>query len=640
MASATFSGPKAGKRGKASDSGDVLLPHDIEAEQALLGSLLIDRDALADVRAEIPNFNARHFYNDTNRMIYTAIGECGTDPVAVAGYLKDHGVKDASFVLHELMQLESVAYAVSAARRVYNMARRRAQIGLAQSILTAGWNGDDAAFEQALEKAERLKEDYIPPKARSLKVRSLIEIMATDYPEVRMLLEKVIQQGVVTLLAGKAKAGKSFLLLAAAFAIAEACQHAFRSLDKDGNILYHGLHCQQSDVLYLALEDTERRLKNRSKKMRGDLPIPEGIDVATEAPRIDEGVIEQLEMYLDEHPNCHLIMIDTLTSVLPPPKNGGSYLEDRLNMEGLRQLAHRRDVAILPIIHCRKADGSDVFDTIQTTMGSQAGAENLVVLQRRRGEDRAILHVTGNDLEEEALALKWNKDTCTWAILGDAEQVAENEQEQLIFDALEALGGEGRLGKIAEILKSEMAFAQVRTMLYRMSEVKPGAVVKNKLVNTGGVFRRNEEFKSENSENSENCENSEKHENHTGNQDSRSSHEDFADFSPFSDFSEFSTFSKVDQNEGTEEEAVPDQAAAFINADDLIDANVVTEVETRIEQELKVDALALWEKHNWRGVMVDGALRGGGSFTAKKCIENAVGSFLRALMIALAALGV
>ena len=505
-----------------------LMPHDIEAEEALLGSLLIDRDALSEVQAEIPNFAAEHFYRDLHKDIYRALLKFGSDEVAISGYLKDRGIPDAIVTVGRLVNLvASSDYVVSAARRVYNKARQRAQIGLAQSILTAGWNGDDSGFIEALEKATHLREDYLPPAARALKYRGLRDIMQTEYPEVRMLVEKLIQQGVVTILAGKAKAGKSFWLLAAAIAIAEACQNAFASKDAEGNIIYAGLRCEQSRVLYMALEDTERRIKNRVKKMRGELlPIPEFIDVATEAPRLDEGVIEQLDLYLDEHPDCKLIIIDTLTSVLPiPGKNGGGYLEDRLNMQGLRDLAHRRDVAILPVLHCRKADGADVFDTIQTTMGTQAGAENLIVLQRRRGEDRAILHATGNDLEGDALAMKWNAATCTWSILGDAEKVAENEQEEVIFGALEALGGSGKLKDIAEILKGEMAFAQVRTLLYRLSATRPNSPVKNKLVNKGGVFSRNDEIIIfENRENIEKHENGEKPEILFENEASQTSH--------------------------------------------------------------------------------------------------------------------
>ncbi len=619
---------------------DRALPSDEAMEAALLGTIIMDAPfALAEIRLTTPNLAARHFYKLLHQKIFAGILELeeagqAIDLLSVESWLRDHSVADALSVVGELSANVPIpAHPATYAQRIYDLARQRAQIQTAYKMFMAAWAGNNEEYNELTEKTARLREDFVPAKQRKLKYRSLRDIVATEYPEQRMLVEKLIQQGVVTILAGKAKAGKSFWLLAAAIAVAEACQSAFQNIDEDGEVLYHGLHCQQSRVLYMALEDTERRIKNRVTKMRGELPIPEYIDVATEAPRIDEGVIEQMEAYLDEHPDCRMIIIDTLTSVLPLPTNGGGYLEDRLNMQGLRDLAHRRDVAILPVLHCRKADGSDVFDTIQTTMGTQAGTENMIVLQRRRGEDRAILHVTGNDIESEALALKWNKENFTWSILGDAETVAETEQEELIFGAIEAVESEGKPAKLAAIsahLKGEMAFSQVRTLLYRMSTVKPNSPVKNKLVNNGGVFSRNTTIKSENVENRENIENIEKPENLFDEAAITMADEAFSDSHHFHTSQHSQHSQKLIESENVSPEGI-------INASLLIDASSMAHVEEVVRQEVAAE----WERREWKPIQINPAAKAGGNAnTARAYLKSITGlAGLAALMTAVLALG-
>jgi RecA-family ATPase len=73
------------------------------------------------------------------------------------------------------------------------------------------------------------------------------------FPTITYTVPRYIAQG-VTLLAGKPKAGKSWLALNIAEAVANG-----------GSVL--GEKVEQGDVLYLALEDNERRLKRRLDQM-------------------------------------------------------------------------------------------------------------------------------------------------------------------------------------------------------------------------------------------------------------------------------------------------------------------------------------------------------------------------------------
>ncbi len=77
------------------------------------------------------------------------------------------------------------------------------------------------------------------------------ELMAQDIPPVRWILPGILPEG-LTILAGKPKMGKSWLALDLSVAVATG-----------GKVL--GLQVEQAGVLYLALEDTKRRLQDRLK---------------------------------------------------------------------------------------------------------------------------------------------------------------------------------------------------------------------------------------------------------------------------------------------------------------------------------------------------------------------------------------
>ena len=73
-------------------------PHNIEAEKALLGSIMIRPDVMHDVMDVI---NAQTFYSNQNRAIWTVIAElhlktAPIDLLSVSARLKEHGTLEDS----------------------------------------------------------------------------------------------------------------------------------------------------------------------------------------------------------------------------------------------------------------------------------------------------------------------------------------------------------------------------------------------------------------------------------------------------------------------------------------------------------------------------------------------------------------
>ena len=101
------------------------------------------------------------------------------------------------------------------------------------------------------------------------------------FDPIRYVVPGFIVEG-LTLFAGKPKIGKSWLLLHAAWAVA------------DGNYTLGGIACEAGDVLYAALEDNKRRLQRRMFKLFGMAPWPKRLTFINEMPRLAEGGLKLL----------------------------------------------------------------------------------------------------------------------------------------------------------------------------------------------------------------------------------------------------------------------------------------------------------------------------------------------------------
>src|SRR5262245_37776196 len=109
------------------------------------------------------------------------------------------------------------------------------------------------------------------------------DLMHKSIPRISFIIPSLIPEG-ITLLIGRPKIGKSWLLLNAALAVAEG-----------GTVL--GNKVEKATALYLALEDNERRLKSRLNSMLAGRPGPEGLELATSWPRLDQGGCEELDRW-------------------------------------------------------------------------------------------------------------------------------------------------------------------------------------------------------------------------------------------------------------------------------------------------------------------------------------------------------
>jgi AAA domain len=105
------------------------------------------------------------------------------------------------------------------------------------------------------------------------------ELNQMTFDPIKYVVPGYIVEG-LTLLAGKPKIGKSWLLLQAAIAVAR------------GGFTLGDVHCVEGDVLYAALEDGPRRLQSRMRKLIGTQEAPARLYFTCEMPRLTRGGLD------------------------------------------------------------------------------------------------------------------------------------------------------------------------------------------------------------------------------------------------------------------------------------------------------------------------------------------------------------
>ncbi|WP_017306887.1 replicative DNA helicase [Spirulina subsalsa] len=143
-----------------SSLGDVLPPQNIEAEEAILGGILLDPEAIGRI---LDTLQADAFYIEAHRSIYQAAvalhnGGRPTDLMTVTSWLQDHSLLDKIGGIAKLTQLlERTVSAVNIDRYaaiVMDKYVRRQLISVSYEIGTLGFDTTQG-LEQVLDQAEQ-----------------------------------------------------------------------------------------------------------------------------------------------------------------------------------------------------------------------------------------------------------------------------------------------------------------------------------------------------------------------------------------------------------------------------------------------------------------------------------------------------
>lgn len=304
-------------------------------------------------------------------------------------------------------------------------------------------------------------------------------LLQVELPEPRWAVPGLFPEGVV-LLVGKSKLGKSWFALDVALSVVE------------GGFAWGTIAVEAGEVLYLALEDSRRRLQDRLRTLRsGNLPPP-GLTLRTQAPRSNEGGIPLVLDWLDRHPRARLVIIDVLGKFRPHEASlRRLYDLDYEAITPIGEVARARGVCVLVLHHANKLNPEDPLDSVSGTTGLVGAADAVCILRRERGQADASLFVVGRDVEEQDLAFKntlGEETGYAWRLLGNAEDFRRSKERQEIIDLLTVMPGL-KPGEIADALDKKPG--NVRRLLFSM--VRSGEVrLRDGRYFVGLIYRSND----------------------------------------------------------------------------------------------------------------------------------------------------
>jgi AAA domain/Bifunctional DNA primase/polymerase, N-terminal/Primase C terminal 2 (PriCT-2) len=339
-------------------------------------------------------------------------------------------------------------------------------LSLLKRAKDAGWTGtvrksNLAMFGGVAASLPPLPPAFAPPL---VPVQNAATLLTRSFAPVRYVIPGYIAEG-CSILAGKPKIGKSWFVLDAALAVAGG----------NGGRAF-GVQAEQGNVLYLALEDNERRLKSRIRKVLGPFAAgPDKFEYRTEWKRADEGGLSDIEAWIKSVPKATLIIVDVLARFRPMAtgRNTAAYDADYAAIAGLQGLASKYSVAIVIVHHLRKnAADNDPFDKVSGTLGLSGAADTILIIDR--DGQGIVLYGRGRDIEEIETAIVFDKPTCRWRVMGSASEARMSGARKAILEALK--GSSAAMSPADVVAETGAKPGNVRFLLRKM--VDDGTIMK------------------------------------------------------------------------------------------------------------------------------------------------------------------
>lgn len=233
----------------------------------------------------------------------------------------------------------------------------------------------------------------------------------------------------LTLLVAKPKVGKSAFGLQTAISVCSG-QPLFEGEFDIGDDEKLSWETKEGPTLYLDLEDSETRLRDRVTAMTGG-KLPANLLYALRAAPMAEGGLKQLQQRIERfHPSLVIIdMFQTFAGIDErSPRN--AYQAEYRTMRLLWELSNTTGTPILALQHARKDPQIkgvklDPLDVVSGTLGSPGAADTVLVMREEKPislngvKDKnkcARLYVRGRDVPEYELRLIGNRKTKKWKI--------------------------------------------------------------------------------------------------------------------------------------------------------------------------------------------------------------------------------
>ena len=263
-----------------------------------------------------------------------------------------------------------------------------------------------------------------PKKIEHLEAESLASLNLRHIDPPKFVIPGIIPYG-ITILASPPKFGKSWMCLDMALSVATGTD-------------FMGLETRRDGVVYLALEDGDFRLQERSRKVANGRDLPENLLLVKQAPVLNEGLLPQIKKLVEDAGTpIGMIIIDTLQKIRGVAgKTEGVYGYDYRELGALHQFAIDSNLAVVLVHHLNKGgDDSDFVSRLNGSTGVSGAADTIITLTRdKRNADETKMSITGRDVQERTLIITMDWSNFRWILLGDERDV-EKERDEIEFQS-------------------------------------------------------------------------------------------------------------------------------------------------------------------------------------------------------------
>ena len=338
-------------------------PHDIEAEQAIIGSMLTDKDA---VIAAIEILREQDFYREDNRIIYSAILNLYNrsepiDIITLKAELKSMGKLEAVGGLEYIVQLPDRVPTTSNVEQYIKIVEEksmlRALIKTADELITLGYDPTQEV-EQVIDTAEK-KIFEVMQKKNQKGYSSMKDILIDTFTQLEQLYnQKEMITGVPTGFADldyrtSGLHNSDLILVAARPAMGKS---AFAL-----NIATHAAVRGKVPVAIFSLEMSKEQMANRilcSEAMVDSAKVRTGKIDDEEWGKLAaaSGELSEAGIYIDDTPGISVMEIDYLQLVQGSNRKGGSREQEIAEISrSLKILAKEINVPVIALSQLSRA---------------------------------------------------------------------------------------------------------------------------------------------------------------------------------------------------------------------------------------------------------------------------------------------
>lgn len=231
------------------------------------------------------------------------------------------------------------------------------------------------------------------------------EILSMSFPPKRFAVERMTAEG-LNVVVGRPKSGKTIFLFQKAICVAAGYN-------------FVGHKTRQGHVLYIALEDTLRRIEDRLRGMGMEAYMSEATNYLKFEPaerwlKYRNRQLPILKSYINEMGGDLIyVVVDTLQrwrSLETEEATKNPYAADSTFMGNLWNLANDTSTPMDFVHHSRKGSTGDYINDSSGTQGIAGGCDSMTLFTRKDHCNYAKIASNGRDVDEAEKYVVWDKE--------------------------------------------------------------------------------------------------------------------------------------------------------------------------------------------------------------------------------------